>query len=86
MVERLRAVSDLSRIVKRGLHTSYPVLKLKPSRYWLWRFLFLRNLLRIALRSETRSSLGNGAEKHRESRALYRAIAVENVSVWTSVS
>ena len=57
------------------LITSYPALKLSPSKYGLCKFLFRRNLLRMALRRETRSSSGSGAEEHRDSRALYRAIA-----------
>jgi hypothetical protein len=76
-------VSTLSQLAQVSLgstsHTSYPALKLNPSKYGLCRFLLLRNLLRTALRRETRSSLGSGAEEHRESRALYRAIAAEEL-------
>lgn len=50
--------------------TSYPALKLSPSWYWLCSFLFLRNLLRMALRRDTRSSSGKGVDEHRESSAL----------------
>jgi hypothetical protein len=35
----------------------------------------------MALRSETRSSSGNGAEEHRESRALYKAIAATQLAI-----
>jgi hypothetical protein len=35
----------------------------------------------MALRSETRSSSGSGAEEHRESRALYKAMAAAQLAI-----
>jgi hypothetical protein len=57
--------------------TWYPALKLSPRRYGLCSFLFLRNLLRMAFRKALTSSSGSGADEHRESRALYRAMAMK---------
>jgi hypothetical protein len=81
VVERLRIINYPFCDLKRCLHTSYPALKLRPNRYGLCRFLFLRNLLRRALRREMRSLSGKGAVEHRESRALYRAIAGDEISM-----